>query len=148
MPLCRGASAGGMRTTDQGKTSPGAGAGTDSDSDTGAYEAMLQFLYEAPIGLVQIAADGTVELMNPMAASLLMAISPRAGLDNLFDALEGVTPQLRQVAGTSFPRSSSSASPRSAGSSVHSGTTSSNRSANSSSPGPACWANSPHACWR
>jgi dihydrofolate reductase len=35
-----------------------------------AYEALTQFLYRAPIGLVQTSLDGTIEMINPMAASL------------------------------------------------------------------------------
>jgi diguanylate cyclase (GGDEF)-like protein len=67
-----------------------------AEGDAEAYEALLQFVYMAPIGLVQIGMDGTVELMNPMAASLLMSLLPHASLDNLFDALEGFAPQLRE----------------------------------------------------
>lgn len=37
-----------------------------------AYESLMQFLYQAPIGLVQTAPDGTVEMINPMSARLLM----------------------------------------------------------------------------
>ena len=64
----------------------------------GADEALLQFLYMAPIGLVQVAIDGQVELMNPMAASLLMSLAPGGGLDNLFDALDPAAPGLRAQA--------------------------------------------------
>ena len=67
----------------------------DSEVDPGAHEALLQFLYMAPIGLVQITHDGTVELMNPMSANLLMSLVPGESLDNLFDALSRVAPQLR-----------------------------------------------------
>ncbi len=77
------------------------------DIDAGAHEALLQFLYMAPIGLVQLANDGSVELMNPMSASLLMRLAPGGSLDNLFDALAGVAPQLRQQA-ADFPGSSGS----------------------------------------
>ena len=68
------------------------------EGDADAYEALLQFMYMAPIGLVQISVDGSVELMNPMAASLLMSLLPGTSLDNLFDALEGAAPQLRERA--------------------------------------------------
>jgi diguanylate cyclase (GGDEF)-like protein len=62
-----------------------------------AYESLIQFLYRAPIGLVQTALDGKVEIINPMSASLLMPLSRTGHLDNLFVALEEVAPELRQM---------------------------------------------------
>jgi len=59
------------------------------------YEALIQFLYLAPVGLVQLAADGEIALMNPISAQLLMPHSRNGGLDNLFVALEEVAPDLR-----------------------------------------------------
>ncbi len=58
-------------------------------------EALLQLLYRAPIGLIQTALDGAVEMMNPMSARLLMPVTPDGRLDNLFDVLARVAPQLR-----------------------------------------------------
>ena len=66
-----------------------------SETDSDAHEALLQFLYMAPVGLVQVAPGGAVELMNPMAASLLMALAPSATLDNLFEALAVAAPGLQ-----------------------------------------------------
>jgi len=63
-----------------------------------AHEALVQFLYRAPVGLVQCASDGGVDLMNPMAAQLLMPLAPGGNLDNLFTVLDGVAPQLRRLA--------------------------------------------------
>ncbi|WP_313170576.1 putative bifunctional diguanylate cyclase/phosphodiesterase [Massilia oculi] len=59
-----------------------------------AYETLVQFLYRAPIGLAQTTLDGTVEMLNPMASNLLMPLATDAGLDNLFDVLAPVAPQL------------------------------------------------------
>jgi diguanylate cyclase (GGDEF)-like protein len=64
----------------------------------GAHDALMQFLYRAPIGLVQTTLDGTVEMINPMSANLLMPMSRTGNLDNLFVALEEVAPQLRKLA--------------------------------------------------
>lgn len=61
------------------------------------HEALLQFLYLAPIGLVQTDAAGEVAMLNPIAAQLLMPLSRDGGLDNLFGALEGVAPELRHL---------------------------------------------------
>jgi diguanylate cyclase (GGDEF)-like protein/PAS domain S-box-containing protein len=60
------------------------------------HEALLQFLYAAPVGLVQTRLDGEVLRLNPMCAQLLMPLSPDGGLSNLFTALAGVAPDLRQ----------------------------------------------------
>lgn len=61
------------------------------------HEALIQFLYLAPVGLVQANIHGEVAMMNPIAAQLLMPLSRDGGLDNLFVALESVAPELRSV---------------------------------------------------
>jgi len=63
-----------------------------------AYETLVQFLYRAPIGLAQIAPDGTVEMLNPMASNLLMPIARDGGLDNLYAVLAPIAPQLPALA--------------------------------------------------
>ena len=62
-----------------------------------AYEALLQFLYLAPVGLAQTALDGEVVMINPLSAQLLLPLAPDGGLTNLFTALEGVAPGLRHL---------------------------------------------------
>jgi len=59
------------------------------------HEALIQFLYLAPVGLVQTTVEGDVTMMNPVAAQLLMPLSHDGGLDNLFTALSRVAPELR-----------------------------------------------------
>ncbi len=61
------------------------------------YEALTQFLYIAPIGLIQASADGEIAMVNPVCAQLLMPLSRDGELTNLFTALEGVAPDLRQI---------------------------------------------------
>ncbi|WP_020652133.1 GGDEF domain-containing protein [Massilia niastensis] len=61
------------------------------------HEALIQFLYLAPIGLVQADIDGAISMLNPIAAQLLMPLSRDGGLDNLFQALESVAPDLRNL---------------------------------------------------
>lgn len=68
---------------------------TAQSQETQEYEALLQFLYMAPVGLVQLAADGTILMLNPLSAQLLMPLSQDGGLTNLFDALAPVAPDLR-----------------------------------------------------
>lgn len=57
----------------------------------------MQFLYRAPIGLVQANLAGDIDMMNPMGAQLLMPLSENGGLDNLFTALDRVAPQVRAL---------------------------------------------------
>jgi signal transduction histidine kinase len=65
------------------------------DEDTVAeYEALLQFMYMAPIGMVHIGNDGAVEMMNPKCAQLLMPFAAGNDLTNLFAALKGRAPEL------------------------------------------------------
>jgi diguanylate cyclase (GGDEF)-like protein/PAS domain S-box-containing protein len=59
------------------------------------HEALIQFLYLAPVGLVQADTDGAITLINPISAQLLMPLSRDGGLDNLFTALQDVAPDLR-----------------------------------------------------
>ncbi|MGG7605981.1 diguanylate cyclase [Massilia sp. BKSP1R2A-1] len=61
------------------------------------YEALIQFLYLAPVGLVQAESDGSIVMMNPISAQLLMPLSRDGGLDNLFTALDSVAPDLRYL---------------------------------------------------
>jgi diguanylate cyclase (GGDEF)-like protein len=63
-----------------------------------AYEALVQFLYRAPIGLVQIDWAGSVELLNPMASNLLMPLVGSDGLDNLYTVLQAHAPELAAMA--------------------------------------------------
>lgn len=63
------------------------------------FEALTQFLYMAPIGLVQLRPDGEILMINPLCAQLLMPLSPRGDLSNLFTALSDLAPDLaHQVA--------------------------------------------------
>ena len=69
-----------------------------SANQSQAYEALIQFLYQVPLGLVQTTLDGRVTMINPMAASLLMPLSPGGDLANLFDVLAAVAPRLHALA--------------------------------------------------
>jgi diguanylate cyclase (GGDEF)-like protein/PAS domain S-box-containing protein len=61
------------------------------------YEALTQFLYMAPVGLVQIDASGEIGMINPLSAQLLMPLSPDGELSNLFEVMAGVAPDLRHM---------------------------------------------------
>lgn len=69
------------------------------------HEALIQFLYLAPVGLVQSGIDGEIVMINPISAQLLMPLSRDGSLTNLFTALEDVAPELRHLC-TVFDRPS------------------------------------------
>ena len=58
-------------------------------------EALIQFVYMAPAGLVQARSDGEIMMINPVAAQLLMPLSRDGELSNLFTALADIAPDLR-----------------------------------------------------
>ena len=60
-------------------------------------ETLMQFLYRAPIGLVQTSITGQVEMLNPMSSRLLMPLAPDGNLDNLFNVIEALMPDLRET---------------------------------------------------
>ena len=68
------------------------------------YEALLQFLYLAPVGLVQASIDGDIVMINPASARMLMPLSRDGNLTNLFDALGSQAPDLRQMIASFEPR--------------------------------------------
>jgi diguanylate cyclase (GGDEF)-like protein/PAS domain S-box-containing protein len=57
-------------------------------------EALLQFLYLAPVGLVQTTMDGEILMLNPLCAQLLLPLARDGELTNLFTALQGLAPDL------------------------------------------------------
>ena len=59
------------------------------------HEALLQFLYMAPIGLLQLRSDGEIMMINPLCAQLLMPLARDAALSNLFTVMAEVAPDLR-----------------------------------------------------
>jgi diguanylate cyclase (GGDEF)-like protein/PAS domain S-box-containing protein len=59
------------------------------------YQALIQFLYMAPIGLMQTRVDGEILMVNPLCAQWLMPLSRDGDLSNLFTALERLAPDLR-----------------------------------------------------
>jgi diguanylate cyclase (GGDEF)-like protein/PAS domain S-box-containing protein len=65
--------------------------------DADELEALMQFLYMAPVGLAQMSLSGEIAMINPLSAQLLMPLSHRGDLSNLFTALESVAPDLRSL---------------------------------------------------
>ena len=67
------------------------------------YESLLQFMYMAPVGLVQMHADGHIIMINPYSANLLLPILPSGDLSNLFTTLVNIAPELQNLC-TSFTK--------------------------------------------
>jgi nitrogen-specific signal transduction histidine kinase len=61
------------------------------------YEELLQFLYRTPWGLMQAARNGDIQMMNPVAAKVLMPLAFNGRLDNLFDLLRNTRPELKAL---------------------------------------------------
>lgn len=59
------------------------------------HEALIQFVYMAPAGLVQAGHDGEIFMINPVAAQLMMPLSHDGELSNLFTVLGDIAPDLR-----------------------------------------------------
>lgn len=60
-------------------------------------EALLGFLYVAPVGLIEITPEGSISMMNPLAAQLLLPLAGPAGIANLFEALAPHAPDFRNL---------------------------------------------------
>lgn len=60
------------------------------------HEAILRFMYQVPMGIVQVSPDGDFGMMNPSAVQLTLQIAP--GCLNLFTMLEKYAPEVRLLA--------------------------------------------------
>lgn len=61
------------------------------------YEQLLQFVYACPVGLVDMARDGTIRMMNPVATKFAMPLAVGGLLTNLLTAFEDKAPELRSL---------------------------------------------------
>lgn len=69
---------------------------TDMTSDVERENnALLQFLYACPVGLIQADMSGSMTMLNPVAMQLLHRIRNASASMNMFAALEGYAPELR-----------------------------------------------------
>ncbi|MFL1525084.1 diguanylate cyclase [Pseudomonas sp. O230] len=75
-----------------------------NDSIESDYEALISFMYLSPVGLVRTDLSGKIDMLNPMATQLLMPLVKSIGLENLFETLASVAPELRNLV-TSFRES-------------------------------------------
>ncbi|RYF14768.1 MAG: diguanylate cyclase [Oxalobacteraceae bacterium] len=58
---------------------------------------LLQFLYACPVGLIELSADGTIGMVNPLAMQLLLSIASDGLVTNFFHVLESYSPELRHI---------------------------------------------------
>lgn len=72
----------------------------DATTTPGVDEEMsrlLEFLYVAPVGLIEFDADGQLRMANPRIAQLFNRFAPGGYFENFFDFLSDVLPELRQL---------------------------------------------------
>ena len=60
-----------------------------------SYEALVEFLYLAPVGIIKFRPDGVIEMANPAAAQLLMPLAADGDMSDLYHLLSGIAPDLR-----------------------------------------------------
>ena len=63
----------------------------------GEEQKLLEFLYAAPVGLVEIDASGDITMINPHAMKHLLPLVGMRDAGNLFSMLEGCAPELRNM---------------------------------------------------
>jgi diguanylate cyclase (GGDEF)-like protein/PAS domain S-box-containing protein len=66
-----------------------------SDCAATTYEALIEFLNLAPVGIVKFAPDGKISMANAVAAQLLMPLVAGADLLNVYRVFAAVLPELR-----------------------------------------------------
>lgn len=72
----------------------------DTNDIEAEYEALLSFMYLSPVGIIRSDLEGLVDMMNPLAAQLLMPLVKDGGIGNIFDSLASVAPELRNLVGS------------------------------------------------
>ena len=65
----------------------------DAASD---FEALVEFLYLTPVGIIKFRPDGRIDMVNPAAAQLLLPLAGEAAMSDLFELLADLAPDLRR----------------------------------------------------
>jgi len=63
--------------------------------DVSGYEALVEFLYLTPIGIIKFRANGDIGMANPAAAQLLMPLAPACDMSNIYTVFAAMAPDLR-----------------------------------------------------
>ena len=58
---------------------------------------LLQFLYVCPAGLVEVAPNGSIGMMNPLALQLLMPLAANLQMTNFFTIMDPYAPELKNL---------------------------------------------------
>ncbi len=66
-------------------------------------EALVEFLYLTPVGIIKFRPDGYIEMANPLAAQLLMPLATGGDMSNLFDVFSIMAPGLRGLVAAFLP---------------------------------------------
>jgi diguanylate cyclase (GGDEF)-like protein/PAS domain S-box-containing protein len=67
------------------------------DAQLDPYEALTEFLYLVPVGLMQFHQSGAVQLVNPLAAQFLMPLTPAGDMSDAYCALAPLVPDLARL---------------------------------------------------
>jgi len=59
-------------------------------------EALIEFLYLTPVGIIKFRPDGTILMVNPKASQLLMPLAADMKMSNLYQLLSDLVPDLGQ----------------------------------------------------
>ncbi len=59
---------------------------------------LLTLLYLCPVGIIELDGHGSILLINPYGAQMLMPIAAGKGLENLFDLFESFAPEVAEMA--------------------------------------------------
>ncbi len=70
----------------------------DRASTTAEREELLELLYLCPVAIVKLDADGSIALMNPYGAQMLMPLSTDGKLTNLFELFDPFAPEVGEMA--------------------------------------------------
>ncbi len=57
----------------------------------------MAFLYQIPIAIVRVAADGAVKMLTPRAAALLQRFARTGTFDNIFHIIDPVAPEIHHL---------------------------------------------------
>lgn len=83
--------------SDRGETGLIAAETDPSNVDAASpLEALVEFLYLTPVGIIRFRPDGTIEMANPAAAQVLMPLVPAGDLSNFYQVFDAVRPGLRE----------------------------------------------------
>jgi len=64
-----------------------------------AFEALVEFLYLTPVGIIRFRPDGQIDMANPMAAQLLMPLAADADMTDLYRLFAVIAPDLSERVG-------------------------------------------------